>query len=67
MKDLVLIAAIVLFIGGGLCVLLLAVLNFNAMVSYNGRITRLENDMNDLNYKLTRHIWVDEHENKRRK
>lgn len=67
MKDLVLIAAIVLFIGGGLCVLLLAVLNFSAMVSYNGRITQIENAMNDLNYKLTRHIWVDEHEYKRRK
>jgi len=67
MKDLVLIVALVLFIGGGLCVLLLAVLNFNAMISYNGRITQIENDMNDLEYKLTRHIWVDEHGYKRRK
>lgn len=67
MKDAVLIVALVLFIGGGLSVLLLAILNFNAMVSYNGRITQIENGMNDLNYKLTRHIWVDEHENKRRK
>ena len=67
MKDLVLIVAIVLFACGGLCVILLAVLNFNAMVSYNGRITKIENDMNDLEYKLTRHIWVQERENKRRK
>jgi hypothetical protein len=67
MKDVVLIIALVLFIGGGLCVLLLAVLNFSTMVSYNGRITQIENDLNDLEYKLTRHIWVDEHENKRRK
>lgn len=67
MKDLVLIVALVLFIGGGLSVLLLAILNFSAMVSYNGRITQIENDMNDLEYKLTRHIWVDEHENKKHK
>ena len=67
MKDVVLIVALVLFIGGGLCVLLLAVLNFNAMISYNGRITQIENDLNDLEYKLTRYIWVDEHENKKRK
>jgi hypothetical protein len=67
MKDVVLIVALVLFVCGGLSVLLLAILNFNAMVYYNGRITKIENDMNDLNYKLTRHIWVDEHEYKRRK
>jgi hypothetical protein len=67
MKDVVLIVALVLFVCGGLSVLLLAILNFNAMVSYNGRITQIENDLNDLEYKLTRHIWVDEHENKRRK
>lgn len=67
MKDVVLIVALVLFICGGLCVLLLAILNFNAMVSYNGRITQIENDMNDLEYKLTRHIWVHEHEDKKHK
>ena len=67
MKDVILIVALVLFIGGGLSVLLLAILNFNAMVSYNGRITQIESDLNDLEYKLTRHIWVDEHESKKRK
>ncbi len=67
MKDLVLIVAIVLFVCGGLSVLLLAILNFSAMVSYNGRITQIENDLNDLEYKLTRHIWVDEHEDKKHK
>lgn len=67
MKDLILIVALVLFIGGGLCVLLLAVLNFNEMISYGGRITQIENDLNDLEYKLTRHIWVDGHENKKHK
>ena len=56
MKDLVLIVALVLFTGSGLCVLLLAVLNFNAMVSYGGRITKIENDMIDLDNKISQHI-----------